>query len=426
MNYTERTFTVASDENLVGLIQRASQRLVVVAPAVSDAVAEALIGRLRDLGRVAVTVILDADPEVYRLGYGTETALDRLRSASSDNLFDLRVQPGVRIGSVISDEIILFFAPVPQLIEAGSTTRDKPNGIMLTGTAAGKVADATGLAANGVQEVGIQALTPKMVDTLKHDLKTNPPQKFDVARTLRIFSSKIQYVEFEVSNYRLSGRRVQLPDELVDIKSDELRRQISGQLRAPAASLGSVNICVETEAGKEQVEIDEKWLAKERKRIEDRYTIVVPRFGRVIFYMHRSDFDKEITCFKHVLAAYHQAVVAEVNKMKKSFEQRIIDEFLPRWVANPPAKVTHYVPNPTRSDLEEYIRAIAESLFQDTVEYEPPQVRIVYKSIAPESIDDAAFLPSLRQALKRKRIPPSVIDSLFTSGEAAPTPPLTR
>jgi len=76
---SDRAFAVASDATLVGLIQRAQRRLVVVCPALSESVASALSDRLADEGALGVTVILDADPEVYRLGYGTETALDRLR-----------------------------------------------------------------------------------------------------------------------------------------------------------------------------------------------------------------------------------------------------------------------------------------------------------------------------------------------------------
>ena len=35
---------------------------------------------------------------MYRLGYGTRSALDKVRQASKQSLFDLRVQPGVRMG----------------------------------------------------------------------------------------------------------------------------------------------------------------------------------------------------------------------------------------------------------------------------------------------------------------------------------------
>jgi hypothetical protein len=87
---------------------------------------------------------LDHDPEVYRLGFGTEAALDRLRSAAEQNLFDLRVQYGVRIGVVIADDLTMIFAPVPLLIEAGSTSVEKPNAIIFSRGEADRLAEAAG------------------------------------------------------------------------------------------------------------------------------------------------------------------------------------------------------------------------------------------------------------------------------------------
>ena len=227
---TERTFTVASDASLVDLIRQASRRLIVVAPALTDAVAAALAGRLPDLGQLSITIILDADPEVYRLGYGTQSALNVLRSASKENHFDLRVQPGVRIGVVISDDVTMLFAPVPMLIEAGSTTSDKPNAIIIAGGNTDRVADAAGSGSGQKQEIGTEALRPKLVEALEQDLRIRPPQRFDVARALRVFSSSVQYVELEVTNYRLSTRQVRLPPELLDITDNELRTRIWGRI----------------------------------------------------------------------------------------------------------------------------------------------------------------------------------------------------
>jgi hypothetical protein len=50
-------------------------------------VADAVSRRLDDLGQLSATVILDADPEVYRLGFGDQEALDAIRAASAKNLF---------------------------------------------------------------------------------------------------------------------------------------------------------------------------------------------------------------------------------------------------------------------------------------------------------------------------------------------------
>ena len=74
----QQTFTIASDERLIEMIRSAQRRLVVVAPALTTAVADALVRRCPD-ERVSLTVVLDADAEVYRMGYGDPASLHLLR-----------------------------------------------------------------------------------------------------------------------------------------------------------------------------------------------------------------------------------------------------------------------------------------------------------------------------------------------------------
>ena len=194
------------------------------------------------------------------------------------------------------------------------------------------MADATGAgAAEGhkKQEIGTEGLKPKLVETLEQDLEINPPQTFDVARALRVFSSRVQYVELEVMNYRLSSRQVQLPPELLNITDDELRARISGRIRTPVGELGKLKIDIETANGVKELEIDEGWLTKERRRIEDRYTYPIPRFGRVILNTDRKGFDEEIARYKHVVMAYQKAVIGELEELRSKFEQRVVAEYLP-------------------------------------------------------------------------------------------------
>ncbi len=251
---------MASDDKLVELVSRARRRLVIVCPALRETVTQALAARL-DQGFDGATVILDADPEVYRLGYGIEAAFDLLRAASERNLLDLRVQHGIRIGVVISDDVTMVFFPVPLLIEARSTSVEKPNAIVLSGEPVERLAEAAGAGRTEERhqpEIGAQALAPAAATALKADLKTNPPQPFDISRALRVFNSQVQYVEIQVENYRFSSRQVQLPSELFDIGHDELRDQISTRLRAPVEALGPFDITVETEDGEASAKTDEK------------------------------------------------------------------------------------------------------------------------------------------------------------------------
>lgn len=138
------TFTTASEERIIGLIAAARTRLVLVAPAVSKTVASALAGRMANMPALSLTVILDADAEAYRMGYGDVEALDILRRAAATASFRLREQPGVRIGLVVADDQTLVYAPISANIEAGSKTEDKPNALFLGATVAKPVVCTSG------------------------------------------------------------------------------------------------------------------------------------------------------------------------------------------------------------------------------------------------------------------------------------------
>ncbi len=84
---------------------------------VAAAVAERMKGHP---GALSLTVILDADPAVYRLGYGDMGSLIVLRDAAKAANFDLRAQDGIRIGIVISDAVTMIYSPVPRYIAAVS------------------------------------------------------------------------------------------------------------------------------------------------------------------------------------------------------------------------------------------------------------------------------------------------------------------
>jgi hypothetical protein len=262
MHNLGQTFTVATDARLIQLIGRAKDRLVVVAPALTLAVAAALAERFPDEGEINITVILDADPEVYRLGYGDEAALATLREAAERNHMGLSMQSGVRIGMIVSDADMIIFSPVPQLIEAGSTVEEKPNAIILDGPAANRAASAAGASsdADTPREIGNEVLTPDLAKGIAADLAGNPPQRFDIARAVRVFSSQLQYVELKVQNCRFSSRRVPLPPELLNVAEKNLKNRITSGIKPPADALGPFTIdFLDGEGRQKRQKVDEKW-----------------------------------------------------------------------------------------------------------------------------------------------------------------------
>lgn len=423
MTDQSRVFAVASDQALVDLIAGARTRLVVIAPALTKPVADALSRRLNDLGQLSVTVILDADPQVYRLGFGDEQALDAIRAASAKNLFDLREQPGVRVGVVISDATTMVYSPISKNIEAGSTTTEKPNAIVLTGDAGDRIASAAG-ADNGENaskpEVGETALSPTKVAEMQSNLKSNPPKPFDITRKMNIFTSRVQYVEFSVSNYQLTTRQIPLPPELVDVADDDLKNRITSRVRAPFDGIGKLEIKLEFDGKSETIQVDDQWLKRERKRIEDDYTYQINNFGRVILYSDRDAFDKAISRFQTVIEKYQAALREKLSESRAAFESRIVGEFAPKWEQSPPRHFSRWGIEPTAQSIKAELERFAQEIFESGISFDEPKVKVLYKNVAPENIQDRAFLDVLKNIMIKRRVPAAIIASLFESGQAAP------
>ena len=260
------------------------------------------------------------------------------------------------------------------------------------------------------------------IQSVRDDLKNNPPQAFDIARSMRVFNSRIQYVEIKIENYKMSTRQVELPPELTDISDEKLQKQISSRVRVLSGSLDSFETTVTKIGGEQcQIKMDEAWIRRERKRLEDEYTFLVPNYGRVILRSKREDFDREIELFKNHLAQYHEGIRREFEKTKAEFKQSLIDEYLPKWKVKPPDSFKEYKVEATDDKLRKELEHSVKEVVNKAVKIESPRIHTVYKNIAPESASKSDFLEPLRSAMRRRNVPMALIDDLFRSFDAAPS-----
>ena len=78
-----RSFTAINDTSLVDLVANAKQRVVFIAPGVSEVVAKSLQIKWRELTH-KMTVILDVSAEVCRLGYGDIEGLNLMQATAAE------------------------------------------------------------------------------------------------------------------------------------------------------------------------------------------------------------------------------------------------------------------------------------------------------------------------------------------------------
>lgn len=201
---------------------------------------------------------------------------------------------------------------------------------------------------------------------------------------------------------------------------DDLRNRISSRIRAPLDGIGKLEVKIEYDGKSESIKVDDDWLNKERKRIEDEYTFQINNCGRVILYSDRDAFDKATSRFKSIVEKY-QGVLHDTLVTKQSeFETRIVEEFSPRWEQNPPKHFARWGMEATREKIKAGLKRLPQELFKSAITFDAPVVKILYKNVAPENIRDERFLDALKGIMLKRRVPQAIIDSLFESGQAAP------
>lgn len=420
-----RTFTNIDDSRLIQWITQATQRVVFVAPGLREPVARALEGALnRFPGKVSV--ILDVDAEVCRLGYGDEQGLDTIKRATEAAGTQVLHQPGVRIGLVIVDNDTIVYSPVPLLIEAGSSQPDKPNAIVLNGSVPADVEVACGLGAAGdaTRQVGLESMSTAAVDAVKEDLKARPPREFNIARAERVFNSSLHFVELEILDYRLRAKKVKLDVELFGLKDDYLRTRLENTFKPfDGADFLTVPIPKLDDNGqyvKDEMETEifgPEVLERERLQLKREFLFDIPRFGVVIRRANKKEFEQRLKRLEQRLNIYVEAVKNNIAGYLGQAKGKLRISLIEGVRKNPPPAWKKFMDGDYLPE-DEAGRLLDEALdraFAGVVTDFNPKIRWIYKDVTYETIHNTDFRKGLEKGFGKERAA-----KLFSEYDAAP------
>jgi hypothetical protein len=72
----------------------------------------------------------------------------------------------------------------------------------------------------------LSSVSGRDMKPLLHNLPLNPPQKFDIARTVRVFNSSFEFVEFEPIGTALHRKTAPIPGKLMGLAGDERTQKL--------------------------------------------------------------------------------------------------------------------------------------------------------------------------------------------------------
>ena len=391
------TFTVANDVRLIDLIQKAQRRLVFMAPAVSQPVAQALIECLEALGADAVTITLDVDAETHRLGYGDPCTLDTLYEATRRLGNPLRKQAGLRIGVLISDDLMMVYSPTPLLIEAGPKQENSPNAVVV-GAPPLNVLREMGYGENGITEqtIGLDLVKEAEIKSVQDDLRINPPQKFDLARTVNVFNSHIEFVEFELLGTSIDRKKVPIPSKFMGLAGD---KKIESLLVASYRVVDQTNL-------------SGKHLEDDKRSIVKFFLKSLPGYGTAILRTRKDKFEIAVVSLRKSVETFKAEIAATLQQAMDTNRKALHKALLPSVCANPPKDWIRWGGvKPTADEVAERLDDDLRRSFGTAEELiGKMEVKMLYKAVTYESLKDPKFaevakgaFPSLKRLLDESR-----------------------
>jgi hypothetical protein len=250
-------------------------------------------------------------------------------------------------------------------------------------------------------EIGTQTVTPQQIALITNALALNPPIPVDLARITRVFSTKLQFVELQVSHTKLSQQEISLSGTLLNADaSSELQGFLESKLR-PYSEFKDRKVLVPVYVdGKRAFDrlgnglleaISEASLNRERRAIEAEYLYDIAGFGRVIESARRSEFDSRLEAYSVRLQAHARSM----NEIVANEAFTIVDETV-RLIGKRISESNVRLLN-TKAYLKDITSRLEASVKRATAS--PPRINLVFKNITFEQTQDTKFRAKLDAAL---------------------------
>ena len=382
-------------------ILRAQRSVCYAAPGVHQKPADAMAALANRIGPELITVCIDFDERVLRMGFGDLSAVEILRDAG----IIVTSTPGLRTGLVIVDDQGYIFTPTALYLEAEQGGIDAPNALRLSrdqateaqarlSPAAKAIAVARANTAEERARLKEQAVEIKstQVDEAKigevsERLKEAPPVSFDVARQVRIFEFYLQYVDLRLTGAAIHRHRISIPRRIQNL----------GSYGKVPEGLRTTFDLIERES-----ELSSKPIEDELNEIRKNLTQALGKeHGRVILKSRKPLLEKRLTQLRAKLESYQGELKQKLQKQLDASRAAIVNYYLPRVIANPPEAFLGQFPSdePAEEDARKWLIHELETVFPGAEQLiKEMELDVTYKDLTFETLNRKDFLPRVQQA----------------------------
>ena len=234
-------FRNLSSGEMANFIRSATESVCYAAPGIQTEVASAITVVAQRIGVEMISVSLDFDERVIRMGFGSIDGVNQLRGQG----IAIQNCPGLRTGLVIVDQSGYVFTPTALYLENDSSLPNAPNAMRMSSEQLAEARARISPAAKAISiaraktpdekakiealplDVMTQVVTEHEFRAVQQSLDKVPPVSFDVVRQVRVFEPYLQYVELSLTGAAIQRHRLAIPAGIQNLgASKELENRL--------------------------------------------------------------------------------------------------------------------------------------------------------------------------------------------------------
>lgn len=395
----EPLFLSLDSGRLAHEIALAEESACYVAPGILPEPASALAALAQRIGPQQITVSLDFDERVMRMGFGTLDAVKTLRAAG----IDVRSTPGLRTALIVIDDAGYIFTPTALYLEADERPEMAPNAMRLSRDQVTEALARLSSAAKAIaitlakteeereriRERAVEVPSERLQDSdfkaVEHKLVEAPPVSFDVARQVRVFDAYFQYVELSLTGAAIQRHRLAIPPSIQKLGGSS---DLEGRLKTTFDLI--------EKGGR----LSSKALEHILNEIRKNFTPSLGKsHGRVVRKAAKPYLEERLTEFRDKLKAHQENVEEELQSQLDESRKQIVDYYVPVVVANPPDAMRGQFLKFEESEAAAWLKRELDRVFpRAKALVQKMQLEVRYKDVTFETLQRDDFLASVKRA----------------------------
>ena len=397
----ENLFCHLTSEIIAEMIGKADHSICYAGPGIQIESAQAMAKVADKLGPEMITVCLDFDERVMRMGYGSLEAVKILKNAK----IEVSHSPGFRSALITIDSDGYIFTPTALYLEAESTNESEINALRLSveqveeakarlSPVAKEIAIA--LATTPAEkekisslpvEVGSEKVTEEKIEKVSNNLEVAPPVKFDVVRQVRVFEPYLQYIELSLSGAAIQRHRLTIPPSIQKLGG---AKDLEGRLRTTFELI------------EKSSKLSSKTLEKRLNEIRKNFTPSIGKgHGRVVLKAKKTDLEKTLKQFEKELADHIKAVESKLQQHLDESREQIIEYYVPIVKGSPPEELVGQILQSKPSDdvAKKWLNLQLDPYFPEA-ETLITEIKLnkYYKDVTFETLNRDDFMEAVKKA----------------------------